>query len=260
VSKELSVNQEINERVSKIYIDNIPKLIAWADSKDNAETIKSIIGLANGCHEIKSGILNFINVNNIYCANILFRSLIEHYSKFLMVVYRFSKENNNSVGLDNLIYAKAYEIKSYGNALKLHKNLRGEDDSKVDYSVAIRKFSEDAANKKSEELKSASEQFNYRNVVKHFESDENNFFKEQLDVFAPMILEYSELSTFVHGGPEANENGADNSDEYKRRIFENSIMLVSAVYSLSCLSLSRDFPQTSQYFHEINSIVNGNYA
>ena len=251
------MNQEINTRVSKIYIDNIPKLIAEADSKDNAETIKSIIGLANGCHEIKSGILNLINVDNIYCANILFRSLIEHYSKFLMVVYRFSKENNNSVGLDNLIYAKAYEIKSYCNALKLFKKLLGEDDSKVDYSVAIRKFSEDAANKKSEELKSASEQFNYRNVANRFKSTENDFFKEQLDVFAPMILEYSELSTFVHGGPKANENGANNSDECKSRLFKDTIMLVTAVYSLSCMSLSRDFPHTFPMFQEINSIVNG---
>ncbi len=160
------MNLDIDAKVSRIYEVNIPHLANVSDSKNNAETIKSIIGLSNGCHSIKTGILSAIEENNIYVANILFRSLIEHYTKALFVIYRFSKEKNNDVGKDNLIFAKAHEIKSYGNALKLYKSLLNEDDSTVNYSTAIEKFSAEAADKSSTELKDASNQFKYRNIIK----------------------------------------------------------------------------------------------
>jgi hypothetical protein len=71
-----------------------------------------------------------------------------------------------------------------------------------------------------------------------------------------MMIEYSELSTFVHAGPEANYSGADASDEYVNRQLINAFELAAAVYSLTFLALSGEYPETFDSHKKINEIVN----
>lgn len=249
------MNRIMDEKVSALFrraIDNI----TLDEKSDSYQSLKSIVGVATGLHNLKISIISCHKENNIYSSNVLFRSLIEHYAKFLMLMYRYSSENNNGVGKDNLIFARAHELKSYGNALKLYKDLMGQDSSVVCYKKAIEKLGDEAASKTSAELKLAFDQFSYRNVAKYFEANENSFFKSQLDVFAPMMLEYSELSTFVHAGPEANDSGADISDTYVNRQLENAFGLAATVYSMTLLALSRKHPETLDIHRKIDKIVN----
>ncbi|SEL55248.1 hypothetical protein [Ectothiorhodospira marina] len=249
------MNRVMDEKVSALFYRAIEE-IALDEKSGSYQSLKSIIGVATGLHNLKVAIISCHKENNIYSSNVLFRSLIEHYAKFLILMYRYSSENNNDVGKDNLIFARAHELKSYGNALKLYKDLVGKDSSMVRYKKAIEKLSDEAASKTSAELKDAFDQFGYRNVAKYFEANENYFFKNKLEVFAPMMLEYSELSTFVHAGPEANDSGADISDAYVNRQLENAFGLAAAVYSMTLLALSRKHPETFDIHRKIDEIVN----
>lgn len=249
------MNRLMDEKVSALFYKTINSISLDENSKCY-ESLKSIIGVATGLHNLKVAILSCHREENIYSSNVLFRSMIEHYAKFLMLMYRYSSENNNEVGRDNLIFARAHELKSYGNALKLYKELMGQDSSTVCYKKAIENLSIEVAGKKSAELKSAFDQFGYRNVAKYFEANENDFFKSQLEVFAPMMLEYSELSTFVHAGSEANVSGADVSDAYVNRQLETIFGLAAAVYSMTLLALSREYPETFDVHRRIDGIVN----
>lgn len=249
------MNRVMDEKVSDLFYRAINR-ISLDESSESYESLKSIIGIATGLHNLKIAIISCHREENVYSSNVIFRSLIEHYAKFLMLMYRYSSEDSNEVGRDNLIFARAHELKSYGNALKLYKDLMGQDSSTVCYKKAIENLSDEAAGKTSAELKSASDQFGYRNVAKYFKANQNDFFKSQLEVFAPMMLEYSELSTFVHAGPEANDSGADVSVTYVNKQLENAFGLAAAVYSMTLLALSREYPETFDVHREIDKIVN----
>jgi hypothetical protein len=45
-----------------------------------------------------------------------------------------------------------------------------------------------------------SKTFEFRNIIKMIKTLEIDFFKQNKDMFYPLITEYSELSTFVHAG------------------------------------------------------------
>lgn len=256
ISCDKKKHLDLDERVSRIYKRHIPHLAICSSLKENKETIKSLIGLCNGIHDIKDGVISALDTNNIYSANILFRSFIEHYTKILFIAYRFSKENANEVGIDNLVYSRAKEIIDYGNALKLYTKLIGGNEDEVVYKDAISKFSKKAAEKSNRELKEISEQFDYRNVIKFFEEHESDLFKDQITVFAPMVISFSELSSYVHAGGYANEVGVDSSNKYRNQMLHNVVFATAAVTSITCLCLSRDFRYTAKCSNIINMAVN----
>lgn len=247
---------ELDKRVSRIYKRHIPHLVTLGSLKKNKETIKSLIGLANGIQSIKDGILAELSRKNTYSANILFRSFIEHYTKLLFIAYRFSKENTNDAGFDNLIYSRAKEIIDYGNALKLYTKLTGGNEDEVVYKDAISRFNADAASKSNRDLKRISEQFDYRSVIKFFAEHESELFQDQITVFAPMVISFSELSSYVHAGACANEVGVDNSRKYRDRMMHNIIIATAAITSITCMCLSRDFKHTAKCADIINLAVN----
>jgi hypothetical protein len=140
------MNQAADEKVSDIFYRTINSIFLDENSQ-LYETLKSITGVATGLHNLKIAIISCHREDNIYSSNVLFRSLIEHYAKFLMLIYRYLSENSNEVGRDNLIFARAHELKTYGNALKLYKDLMGQDSSTVIYKKAIENLSDEATEK-----------------------------------------------------------------------------------------------------------------
>lgn len=246
---------ELDKRVSRIYKNYIPHLVIGSSLRKNKETIRSLIGLANGIHNIKDGILSALENKNVYSANILFRSFIEHYTKLLFISYRFSKENTNDAGFDNLIYSRAKEIIDYGNALKLYTKLTGGNEGEVVPKDAINKFSKKAAEKSNREIKEISEQFDYRSIIKFFHESESELFQEQITVFAPMIISFSELSSYVHAGGYANEMGANVLSKYRDQMLHNVVYATATITSITCLCLSRDFRSTAKCSHAINLAV-----
>lgn len=247
---------DADKKITKIYKKNIGQMRSRLLIKRNRKTIKSIIGLCEGSHELKKGVLSAIRSRNIYAANVLFRSLLEHFMKFLFLTYRYGQEKNDSVGRDNLVFSRAVEIKDYGNALKLAFKLLGKDESGVDDKAAIKKFNKEAGDKSFKELKRINEQFNFRTIIKYFEENEPEFFKEQIQLFPPSITEYSELSTYVHGGAYANEYGANSSTKAIKELTHRVIIISATLYTLAFIALSNDFIEAKYAAAEISKIVN----
>ena len=245
-----------DKKITKIYGKNIGQMKCRALLKKNKKTINSIIGLCEGGHELKKGILGAIRNRNIYAANVLFRSLLEHFVKFLYVTYRYGQEKNDDVGTDNFIFSRAVEIKDYGNALKLATKLLGQDESSIDDKAAITKFNHEAGAMSFKKLKGLNEQFNFRTIIKFFEENEPEFFKEQLQMFPPSIIEYSELSTYVHGGAYANEYGADLSTKSIKELTHRTVVISATFYTLTFISLSNDYFEAKYVAAEISKIVN----
>ena len=247
---------EADKKITRIYKKNIGQMRCRVFLKKNRKTIKSIIGLSEGAHELKKGTLGAIRNRNMYAANVLFRSLLEHFMKFLFLTYRYGQEKNDDVGKDNLVFCRAVEIKDYGNALKLAYKLLGRDDRGIDDKVAITRFNQEAGDKSFKELKRINEQFNFRTIIKYFEENEPEFFKEQIEMFPPSITEYSELSTFVHGGAYANEFGADLSTKAIKELTHRTIVITATLYTLTFISLSNDCFEAKYVAAEISKIVN----
>jgi hypothetical protein len=73
----------MDEKVSALFRRAIEN-ITLDEKSDSYQSLKSIVGVATGLHNLKIAIISCHKENNIYSSNVLFRSLIEHYAKFLI--------------------------------------------------------------------------------------------------------------------------------------------------------------------------------
>jgi len=166
---------------------------------------------------IKNAILDIAESENLYSMNILYRSLFDHYLKFHFLFNRSLKNRDDEAANDYYLYCDIEENLSFIENLKKGQKIFGMPENIEAAWDLLTKHRPELKNLKLDEVKKKASQFQYKNLIRSLwqdfsrKPDAEGFFLLKL-----ILPEYSELSSYVHGGVFAEYALGNFADNQKR--------------------------------------------
>lgn len=229
---------EVTQEVSPL----IPKLLI--SDKEN-KTNELFFMYFNSTNFIKNSIFDTSTNEDIYTVKILFRSLLEHYIRFK---YIFIKNISSEINFDSKEYflmLEANEYLDYIKSIKRYKKIEWTADINIDEIwEELLKIKPEIKKYSRKEVEEYTKILSVKNII-HFLDNQinkdssfgNNFLKN-------IILEYSELSSYVHWWILAYNNNYKYSKEKERykeliRLSKLALIVSSSVKLFTFLSFSK---------------------
>lgn len=202
--------READEKMFEVIEESFYLLTSTALKSDYKQTGRALTSFHAKTHFIKNAIYELCESDDPYSARILFRSLIEHFLRHQYIFIRFAIEKNDQVGEDFYKYCDVGEnrdlLKNINSANKLG------DDSYLNFNVwdEIKKVRKEFNDIDTKYLEDKINQFTYKNIIKYILT---NISDDSIKpILQKIIMNYSELSSFVHGGPFSEREMLKNSN------------------------------------------------
>lgn len=218
--KDDEVFKLIEERLSVVYDPTVY-------GKDKSTGIV-MLSFFSKLGFLKTGILDVAETGNVYSFNVLFRCFLEHMLKANYIFVAWVKNKNDEAGqeylslkpLEDLEYLKAWKwiaSESNGQLEKTPKELLKELYPKIN-------------NKKLKELEKIQSKFRYKRMIQAINS---MLGQSEINILHKIVPNYSQLSSFIHGGPKADELLQEYISENDREkyLYETSELTVGMFYS-----------------------------
>jgi len=169
-----------------------------------------LFDLADRMDSIYKGMLDAAYKDNLYSVYILYRSLIDHYVKIQYIVEKTISEAGDVTAERYKKHLFITEVLAEQMGVLQMEDLLSAVETQTDFLVFLQtKFPElagfDKENQK--EISAAIRQFDMRAMIKHLTEK----YRERSDnpnagwVFASTLTEYSQVSSFTHGGAYAGQ-------------------------------------------------------
>ncbi len=164
---------------------------------------------------IKNSIFDCSETDDLFGVKILFRSLIEHYLRFKYVYFNWVKSKDDETSKRYLEFTQVKEILD-----KIKSSISEHKLSNPDFEISSwQKIFEEIPELKKyskKEIETESLKYTYKNIIKKLkEIDEKA--EHETSFLGSLLLEYGELSSFVHGGAGAHNQMFVFNDEVKRK-------------------------------------------
>jgi hypothetical protein len=178
----------------------IEKYVKNQKKRKHPYTSFVLISFIPKVESIRYGMFEVAKKEETYSYRILQRSLIEHYCKFNYIWMRYAEERSDEVGKEYLIFGGAKENLDYIKALKDSSEMIGGMLSRSPIDI-LNELKPSLENVSASQLRKASDRFKYKNIVKYIHKRMNKPEYKQSGLMTTILPLYSELSSFVHGGP-----------------------------------------------------------
>ena len=202
---------------------------------------------------IKNSIFDCAQNDDLFGTKILFRSQIEHYLRFKFVWFNWI--NNKSD-----VEAKRYL--DFTNAKEILDSIKAEVDA---HKLANPNFKIDSWNKflnqipsckglSKKEIEEEVQRYTYKSIIRFLKQIDNK--THETTFFSSLVIEYSKLSSFVHGGRGCHNELVKFNDEFDRhqeylRICGLSFQMAGTVKLFSLLMLV----QTDKHHFEKSYLI-----
>ena len=209
---------------------------------------------------IKNAIFDICENDDIYSANILLRSLVEHHLKFMFIFIRHSKEQNDDVGIEYYEFCDFSESIINGKSWLDSWQISTPENEKKLYEIILERKPELKKYSQKEIIQKAK-QFNYRNIVSFIK---NSIEGEKIPYgwLDKIIPNYGDLSSYVHGGPLADKYVMHFSKDEEREkelinICNLTFLTANTLKQFHYLFLSQlDKEQYLETLTKIDSVLN----
>lgn len=210
MNEQIEKIREMDEKMFEIIEESFPSLLSTVFESDYRQTGLSLTSFHSKTHFIKNAIFDLCENDDLYSARILFRSLIEHFLRHQYIFIRFAFEKNDKVGEDFYKYCDLGENRDFLKNINSANKLVDDNYLKINVWDEIKKVQKDFNGIDSKYLEEKSNQFQYKNIIKYIlDNIKDDSIKPMLQ---KIILNYSELSSFVHGGPFGEREMIRNSN------------------------------------------------
>ncbi len=202
--------------IAKPYIEKISNVIEKIIIEDLSNeksgyrpSTRAIPIFAIRILKISTGIIDLILADNIYCSNALLRTLVEHSFKISYLTKKSIEDNNGDVFEDYYLFCDFAEELQYQKNLDYRtKTLFNLEFDEKAYKKLINSKPEIKNYSKRKIFEKANE-FSFRNIFKfinekqeeEYKSMKDEYLKKCYGSFLMIGAEYSDLSSFIHGGP-----------------------------------------------------------
>jgi len=210
---------------------------------------------------IKNSIFDCAENEDIYSVKILFRSLIEHFLRFNYIFFKYTSVKNDSESYKYYLILDLSENLKYLKSIKSANSIFGEDEMRLDklWDELCEKFPKyKTYNKK--EIETWTKDYSIKNII-DFIQNKLPGGNDEFNPFLPsIILEYSDLSSFVHGGIFAYKNNMNFIENEKRqkellRITNLALFTSSSIKKLSYLIFSQYKTEFADFYIKTDRLI-----
>jgi|GEM_PF-3360954 len=216
-----TVNQvkRLDDLVFKEFQTYFKKLTESDFSKKFPTTLQMSVAFTVTSDFIKNSIFTCSENDDLFGAKILFRSLIEHYLRFKYIWFNWIKfkDDSKAIKYKELTYAREIldMIKAEINAHKLtDPTLNVNWDSLLEEIPACKGLTK-------REIEEETLNYTYKNIIKLLKEIDND--GVETTFFKSLIVEYSKLSAYVHGGVTSHQEFIAFNDKAIRKTEFNRI-------------------------------------
>jgi len=208
---------------------------------------------------IKNSIFDCSETEDIYSVKILFRSILEHHLRFQFLFMQFGLVKDDSVSSEYYTVLELSEHVDYLKSLQAVRLLKQMEtiDLKDMWDILTSEYPQYKSYDRKN-IEETAKKYSTKNIIRFIErtikiSNSNN-------TLSNILLEYSELSSFVHGGIFAfNEMKKYSNDEKREeeliRLAAFSLQVATAIKSLSLLIFSIYKKEILEIHFEINNLM-----
>jgi hypothetical protein len=244
---------KMNLELTNIIKDSAQEFVKSLNKAKHKKVNRALLSYMTRVGHINSSILDAYASRNGYCIGILWRSMIEHSFRYLYIYTRALNEEDDAVGVEYYGKLKGSEdlasIRKISNYTKVVHPERTKWSSGGDHNKGI-----DEVGKKFE----VSNIFFY--LIRNFKEEEEFVSGGMKDYLLERLNQYTELSSYVHGGPYAEmchnkiigdtEKMNKNLDFVVRDSFELYRLVVETTY----LFLSLADENFSPYYEKVHEL------
>ncbi len=191
--------REKNDEYFEIITKVMPNFLEFSKKCQHRKTILALVAFHTHLSTLKNAIIDLSETENIYSIKVLYRIYLEHWLKGTYIWTRYAKEQNDDVGVEYGSLGKIGEELKYGNSLNQVSAILDAETKNLDVWDALCKFDSRLKNLSKKEVLDNAKKFEYKAIAKYL-VDNNAPGGNWVQMIIP---EYSELSSYVHGGPNA---------------------------------------------------------
>ena len=204
----LEMTREKNDEYFEVIRELMPIFFDYSKKCSHKKTILALIAFQTHLSTLKNAIIVLSEDNNIYSMKALYRIYLEHWLKGTYIWTRYTKEKNDDIGIEYNRLGRIGEELKYGNSIKQVSAILDAETKNLDVWDTLCKYDEKLTKLSKKDITDNIKKFEYKSIAKYIVDNK----APGADWVSIIIPEYSELSSFVHGGPGA-------SDQYSSTLY-----------------------------------------
>ncbi|WP_405269332.1 DUF5677 domain-containing protein [Cellulophaga sp. Ld12] len=216
-SERIERIRDLDDEVFDIFQQSQFLILPFLKNSKIPKTTELFLMFITGTNFIKNSIFDCIENDDVYSSKILFRSLIEHFLRFKFIYINYLTEKSDSKSEYYYTILEISEYLSLSKSIKAVNKING-----IDEQTIVEMWTELCENfpklktYDKKEVEDFTRNFSIKNIITFLtetisKSDPKEF------LLSKMIIEYSELSSFVHGGIFAYQSCFQYSNESERQ-------------------------------------------
>jgi hypothetical protein len=251
--------KESDLKIHSLFEEAFPKIVDLLKTAPIPKAGNTMLFFIVKTNFIKEGVFELYQSENYYSIQILFRSLIEHFLRFEYVFFRLGLDKNDTVGEDYLKFCSLSENIDTGKAWKEVAKILEINPNLDPYDV-LKEINEDMKKYSKQEIIDRAAQFRYKNIIKFINGHLNKHKEHRNDFILNIIPEYSNLSSFVHGGPGSDQMLMSMDTDEKRqkellRIIRLTFLIAGSVKLFAFLTYFQYDKSFGKFYSEMGRIM-----
>jgi hypothetical protein len=259
--------EEIREKddlVFEIIKENTPIVIKHLKKTKFPQTAQAIFTLDIGSNFIKNSIFDLCETTDLYGGKILFRSLIEHNLRFNFLFLSWGIDKTDKIGEEYMAFSNAKDEIDLARAYKAVDGIWNEKPNTEPWDDILKDLPNPIYKQYTKkEIEDKAQQYTYKNIIKKMnqllKGDKPQHFDSKF--LQSLIIEYSELSSFVHGGrraslylQEVQTKGTLEPELIK--LCEMTYLMSTYIKTFSYLFYLQEERQLSNAYLELDKLLN----
>lgn len=252
--------RDLDDEIFEILKEYFPK-ITTSNFKENFHSTYLLLGMFDTSGTfIKNSIFDSCEADDYYGAKILFRSLIEHFIRFKYLFVNWGKTKSDKFAKNYIEYGNAREVLDLIKAQVSEQQLYNPNFKIKDWNIFLKDHPY-FKNKTRQEVDKEIQNYTFKNIVRFLNKEFRKSNEDMSSFLGHLILEYSNLSSYVHGGMKSyNEmmlasNNEKREKEYNR-ICGLAFQMSNSIKLFSLLMYAQTDKETfSEYYLRIDKII-----
>lgn len=261
ITNEIERIRDLDDELFEVFTQAMPMVPVFFSNSSIPMTSQLLLMFITGTNFIKNSIFDCIENDDIYSAKILFRSLIEHFLRFKFVLFNHMMDKNDSKSDYYFTILEISEYLNYSKSINSINQIYGVDVQTLNemWDELCTQFPK-LKSYPRKEIEEFSRNFSIKNIIKYLTEKTIDVEKDK-DVFlSKMILEYSDLSSYVHGGILAYKSYFEYANEEIRnneqvRIAGLAYQLCGSIKLFSYLVFFQHKPEFGPFYNRTSELL-----
>ena len=252
-----ALDADISSEFEKAIAEHLRFLLFESEFKNTAEICFMFMFSSD---RLKNSIFDCAEKDDFYSMNVLYRSINEHYLRYEYFWFNNSLHKNDSYALlfrTSLDFNEKLAIENAINSAKKIKN----QETKTSEEIWLKLVNSNKEFKKftKGEIIEFSKKLSIKNIIHYLEKTFNNNGNEKVPFLQNSIIEYTILSSFVHGGFEANRQTVNFGVlEHKEKLYLNickrTLEIATSIKTSSYLALFQFMPEFGELYNKTQEL------